>query len=508
MRTIILSLTRRFPWLAIIGALCLVAFGLTAKEAPKLNVTDRDIDRSVRGASYSSVIKRVAPSVVTIQSTRTISSRWQNPWAPFFNDPFFRQFFGDRLGRDGGRSRKFTEQILGSGVIVTEDGYILTNNHVVDGADSDGVKVALSDRKTKYDAKVVGRDPRTDVAVLKIDAKHLPAITIADSDKVEVGDVVLAIGNPFNVGQSVSMGIVSAVGRGVGIIQGGYEDFIQTDAAINPGNSGGALIDAEGRLIGINQSIVTGGAGANAGVGFAVPVNIAKTVLERISTGGKMLRGYLGIIPQDLDRGLAREFHVPDETGALVGDVMPGTPAEKAGIKRGAVITEVNGKTITDKRHLQLTIAQMEPGSKVTITLLRDGKEKTLTATLGELPEDATAKNDSSIGERGSDDTDPLDGVEVGDLDNETRRQMDAPREIHGAVVSRVDPDSAAYDAGLRENDVIVEINRQPVRDADEAVRLCRKGRGEAMLLRVWSNGGGGGVSGSHYLTVEPKKKK
>ena len=330
---------------AAVAALALtVAMTAAANDAPKVKVSDHDVDRAGRGASYAPVIKRVTPSVVTIQSTRTITMR-QNP---FFDEDMLRRFFGDQSGPDRRRSRKQTAESLGSGVIVSADGYILTNNHVVEGADADGVKVALSDGKTKYDAKVVGKDPNTDVAVLKIEAKNLPAITLADSDKLEVGDVVLAIGNPFNVGQSVTMGIVSGLSRGgFGITD--YEDFIQTDAAINPGNSGGALVDVEGRLVGINQSIVSR-TGGNAGVGFAIPINQARRTMDRIATDGKITRGYLGVNPQPVTPDLAREFNLPDDSGASVGGVQPNTPADAAGIREGDVIIELDGKKVSRSR--------------------------------------------------------------------------------------------------------------------------------------------------------------
>lgn len=499
-------LSWRAPLAALLCALTVAALAASAaaKEAspPKLNVSDQPIDRTARGASYASVIKRVTPSVVNIFSTRTVKTQ---PFLhQFFDDPRLRRFFGEDFDPREQRSQTRKMEGLGSGVIVSEDGYILTNNHVVEGADKDGVKVALADGKTKYDARVVGSDPRTDVAVLKIEAKKLTAITLADSDKLEVGDVVLAVGNPFGVGQSVSMGIISALGRG-GFGITAYEDFIQTDAAINPGNSGGALVDTDGRLIGINQSIVSG-SGANAGVGFAIPVNQARTALERIATDGRIARGYLGILPQDLDRGLARLFDVPDQNGALVGDVMPNTPAEKAGLKYGDVIVEVNGKKINDGRHLQLTISQLAPGVKVTVKALRDGKEKTFTVTLAELPEEGVSKDNLGPRNRGELDTDALEGVEVTDLDNRTRREMGIPRNVQGVLVTKVDPDSNAAAARLREGDIITEINRQPVQNADEAVRLTRKAEGDEIYLRVWRNDGG--LSGSRYLSVETSKKK
>jgi serine protease Do len=475
-----------------------------AKDAPQVKLSDRDVDRSAPGVSYAAVIKKVTPSVVTIQSTRTV--RYQQNWHPFFDDELFRRFFPDMQPRqDRPRERRQVLQGLGSGVIVSEDGYILTNNHVVEGADDDGVKVALADGKTKYDAKVVGKDSRTDVAVLKIEAKNLPAISIANSDKLEVGDVVLAIGNPFNVGQSVTMGIVSGVGRGTGILgEGGYEDFIQTDAAINPGNSGGALVDAEGRLVGINQSIFSR-SGGNNGIGFAIPINLARSVMDRLTTDGKFTRGFLGVLPQEVDDNLAKAFKLPNSEGALIAEVSTNTPAEKAGLKTGDVIIAVDGKKITDPRQLRLTVSQIPPNTKVNVKAIRDGKEKNFNVTLGVLPGDQVS---SSSGEDSGSEAkvEQLEGVGVSDLDSRTRQQLGIPPHIVGALVTEVDPDSKAAEAGLREGDVIVEINRQSVTSADEAVELSEKAKGDRVLLLVYSNQNGRGLT--RYLSVEATKKK
>src|SRR6266446_1520497 len=301
--------------------------------------------------SFAPVVKRVAPSVVNVFTTKTV--RNQSPeMMPFFDDPFFRRFFGEPFGGEQPRRqpRKFKERSLGSGVVVSKDGYILTNNHVVDGADE--VKVSLAKDKKEYTAKIAGRDPKTDIAVLKIDARDLPFVTFADSDKIEVGDVVLALGNPFGIGQTVTMGIVSAVGRG-GMHIEDYEDFIQTDAAINPGNSGGPLVDAEGRLIGINTAILSR-SGGNQGVGFAVPVNLARNVMEQI-----------------IEKGAAAE----------------------AGLKSGDVIVELNGTSVKDSRNLKLMVGRLTPGDKATVKVLREGKEKTFTLTLKELPDHKRVTN-------------------------------------------------------------------------------------------------------------------
>jgi serine protease Do len=498
-------ITRRAGLVGVLGLACLAALIATAKEAPKLSVSDREVNRSVAGASYANVIKRVTPSVVTIESTRTIQVRQFRH--PFMDDPAFRKFFGPEFDSEEEGSRKMRQESLGSGVIVTEDGYILTNNHVVEGADEDGVKIAMPDGKTKYDAKVMGRDPRTDIAVLKVEtAKKLPALTLADSDKLEVGDVVLAVGNPFGIGQSVSSGIISALSRGFGILgREGYEDFIQTDASINKGNSGGALVDFEGRLIGINQSIASP-SGGNAGVGFAIPINLARSVMERLVADGKIVRGYLGVNLQAITPELAEAFKLPDTAGALVGGVQPSTPAAKSGMQEGDVIIAFNGKKVTDWAHLRIMVAQTPPKTAVTFKALRDGKEKSFSVTLAELPEDLAArKEDASGNPADASSTSSLDGVEVADLGAQARRRYDIPTQVRGALVTKVDEDSKAAEAGLRAGDVVVEINRQPVRNADDAVELTRVAKGKNILLRVYNQSGG--LGGTRYLTVETDKK-
>jgi len=382
---------------------------------------------------------------------------------------------------------------MGSGVVVTKDGYLLTNNHVVDNADE--VKVALQDGR-EFTAKVVGRDPKSDVAVIKIDAKDLPAVSMADSDKVEVGDIVLAVGNPFGIGQTVTTGIVSATGRG-GAIGLDYEDFIQTDAAINPGNSGGALVDGEGRLIGINTAILSR-SGGNQGIGFAIPVNLARDVMESLVKDGHVTRGYLGVMIQDLTPALAKEFKLKDSNGALVGDVTPRSPAEKAGLKNGDIIIEFNGKKVTDSRHLKLEVARVKPGESVPLKVLRDGSTKTLNVAVKEMPgSESVAKGDRP---NNPDDNGTLNGVTVGDLDARARQEYDLPANVRGVVVTEVQPDSAAAEAGLKPGDVIQEINRQPVRSAEEAVRMTEKTDSKRTLLRVWRNGG------SRYVVVDESK--
>jgi serine protease Do len=364
---------------------------------------------------------------------------------------------------------------------------------VVEGADE--VKVSLSKGNKEWTAKVVGRDPRTDVAVLKIDEQNLPFVTFADSDKIEVGDVALAIGNPFGVGQTVTMGIVSAIGRGgMGIED--YEDFIQTDAAINPGNSGGALVDTEGRLIGINTAILSR-TGGNQGVGFAVPVNLARSVMEQLISHGKVERGLLGVFLQTLTPELAKEFHAPDTGGALVSEVMPGSAAEKAGLQQGDVIVALDGKPVSDSRNLKLAIGRLGPGKKVNLKVLRDGKEKNFAVT---LKEDAGQERASANEPNAENSDEILQGVGVTDLTPDVRQQLRIPESVKGAVITEVDPNSAAADKDIKPGDVIQEINRKPIRNAEDAIKATRNVKDKKALVLLWSQGH------SRFVTVDESK--
>lgn len=466
----------------------------TTRKPVVVTVNDAPLKREAAGASFAPVVKKAAPSVVNIFTTKRVQAPAGMELRPFFDDPIFRRFFGVPFG-DGQtfRPRPQMERSLGSGVIVSPDGYILTNNHVVDGADE--IKVMLEKDRKEYTAKVVGRDPKSDIAVLKIEATGLPAITFGDSDKVEVGDVVLAIGNPFGVGQTVTSGIVSATRRGgMGIED--YEDFIQTDASINPGNSGGALVDAEGRLIGINTAILSR-TGGNHGVGFAVPSNQARSIMDSLIKDGKVVRGFLGVAIQDLTADLAKEFNLKDAKGALVGEVTENSPAEAAGIKSGDVIIEFNGKPVADSRQLKLAVGSTPPGSKVDVRLLRDGKEKTVKVTLKQLDDKQVAAGKS----RNRPDTDEvLKGVAVSDLNPAMRRQFNLPPNLRGALITEVDPDSASALAGLQPGMVIQEINHQPVANAEDAVRLTTNATDKKTLVKVWFNGG------SRFIVVNEEK--
>ncbi|HUA66661.1 MAG TPA: Do family serine endopeptidase [Alphaproteobacteria bacterium] len=472
---------------------------LAKGQPPSMAVDTTPINRSTSGlTSFAPVVKRAAPSVVNIYSRRVLHYHEYNP---FMNNPFFQQFFGNPDG--GGHELTRHEQVLGSGVIISAEGYILTANHVI--ANADEIKIAITGNKNEYTARIIGSDPDTDVAVLKIEANNLPAITLGDSSQLEVGDIVLAIGNPFDISQpgqtpTVTMGIVSALGRSGLPLDGfnGYENFIQTDAAINPGNSGGALVDAEGRLVGINTAIETSGEG-NEGIGFAVPINLARHVAERLISGGKVTRGFLGIInPQDITPGLAQSFNLSSDNGALAGGVQPGSPADKAGIKSGDVITEFNNQPITSANDLLLAVADCAPGSKATLKYLRDGQEHTVNVTLAERPGE-TAQNDQQQNQ-----TDALDGVTVADLDSDTRSQLQIPDNVRGAIVTDVAADSHSADAGLQKADVIIAVDHHSVSDADQVVKLCNDAKGKYILLKVWRRQGE--IAGTSYISVDNTK--
>jgi serine protease Do len=427
---------------------------------------------------FAPIVKQVLPNVVNISSSKVVKTPNQAEGMP--NDPLFQQFFGRQFGRQFGPGgevpKQRREQSLGSGVIVSPEGYVLTNNHVVDGATD--VKVTLSDKR-EFKAQVVGTDPKTDVAVLKLEGSNFPAITLGDSSKVQVGDYALAIGDPFGVGQTVTMGIVSAKGRGnLGIED--YEDFIQTDAPINPGNSGGALINDRGELVGINTAILSHGSGGNEGIGFAIPVNLARDVMNQIMDHGKVTRGYLGIVIQPITPAMSKALGQSETRGVLVGDVSPKGPAQAAGLERGDIILDLNGKPINDNNELRNTIAMMQPGETVKLKIARNGSERELSVKLGELPgSKEEAQNDS-----GSASKDALQGVSVENLDADTAQQLGLSASTKGVVVTDIDPSSPKADSGLRKGDVIQEVNHQPVHNVAEFEQAMRKaGKQDALLL-------------------------
>lgn len=435
---------------------------------------------------FASVLKPVLPAVVNISTSKVVKNRPDN--SQFFNDPFFRQFFGNQSGPQM-QPRTQRERSLGSGVIVTSDGTILTNNHVIDG--STDIQVFLSDNR-QFAAKLIGTDPKTDVAVIKINATGLSALPIGDSSKMQVGDVVLAIGDPFGIGKTATMGIVSATGRG-GLGIENYEDFIQTDASINPGNSGGALINLHGSLIGINTAILSGEGGGNQGIGFAIPINLARNVMNQLVEHGKVTRGYLGVHIQDVTPALAKQFGLTQGGGVLIGDVSPNTPAAKAGLKSGDVVTEVNGQPVSAANQLQVQIAQMAPGSPIKMKIWRDGKAQDISVTLAELPEKADQAEPGETSEGA------LEGVDVQNLTPDLAQQLDLPASTKGVVVTQVEPSSAAAGAGLDRGMVIQEVNHKPIANISQYKQALAGLNNQSVLLLVNQQGV------TRYLVVESK---
>jgi serine protease Do len=423
---------------------------------------------------FAPVVKEVLPDVVNISSSKVV--RTPNQFSEGMpNDPFFQQFFGQGFGNRPEIPKERREQSLGSGVIVSPEGYVLTNNHVVEGATD--VKVTLSDKR-ELKAQIVGTDPKTDVAVLKLEGSNFPAITLGNSSKVQIGDYALAIGDPFGVGQTVTMGIVSAKGRGnLGIED--YEDFIQTDAPINPGNSGGALVNDRGELVGINTAILSHGSGGNEGIGFAIPINLAKSVMNQILDHGKVTRGYLGVVVQPITPAMAKALGQSEPKGVLVGDVSAKGPAQASGVERGDIILELNGNAINDSNELRNTISMMQPGEPVKLQIVRNGSTQNLTVKLGELPNSKEQAENSQEGAS----KDAFEGVSVDNLDANTAKQLGLPASTKGVVVTGIDPASPKADSGLREGDVIQEVNHLRVHNVGEFQEAMRKAGNSALLL-------------------------
>jgi serine protease Do len=477
-------------------------FGKTVRpKPPKLTVENGPISREVKLAtSFAPVVKKVAPAVVTITSAKVSEARIETRDPFGGRNPFFR-FFDPPRQPSQPEPESGEPSMVGSGVIISSDGFILTNNHVIEGADN--IEVTLNGQVSRVPAEVLGADPHTDIAVLKIESEApLPFVTLTDSDNLEVGDVVLGVGNPFGVGQTVTMGIVSAKGRsGFGKVDIG--DFIQTDAAINPGNSGGPLVDAEGRLVGINTMILSR-SGGNNGLGFAVPINMARGVMDQIVEFGDVRRGLLGILMQRMDETLAQQFGVEVDGGVLVGDVTPGGPADEAGIRAGDVIMAFDDEPVGALRDLKLKVAQTRPDTDVDIVVLRDGDRETIPVTIGEIPEKGyAAVTPGRVREQGQMGHDALDGVTVTDLTPAARSQLGAPRTLTGVLVTDVERRSAAYVAGLRSGYVIRSIEQQPVGSADEAVELSERITKRVVLLRVWSQ-----TTGSRFMPVDAAKDR
>lgn len=445
----------------------------------------------VGGQTFVEIAKAVKPAVVNIYATK--SGRSEGSHATPFDDPFFRKFFGDEFfKRFDQQPKERKERGLGSGVIVESNGLIITNNHVVGKADE--IRVTLSDKR-EFKAKLIGTDPKTDIAVVRIDATGLPTVAWADSDKLEVGEFVLAVGNPFGLTQTVTLGIVSALGRAAGIAE--YEDFIQTDAAINPGNSGGALVNVRGELAGINTAIFSQ-SGGNMGIGFAVPSNMAQSIMGQLVQSGKVVRGWLGVSIQELTPELASQFGVGDTKGVLVSDVMDDSPAKKAGFERADVIVEYDGKSMDSPTHLRNAVAQTPVGKKVALKIIRDKKPKTIELTIVEQPKSMAQAGEEDSGESATP-TGVLSDLEVRELNEELASRYGLKPTERGVIVVRVKSGSTAEELGVREGDIVVEVNRQAVTSVKTYERIAGKlPKDQSVLLLLKRQGR------TIYLTLRP----
>lgn len=456
-----------------IVAFCLVFFA----------VTQEKVSAASAPASFAELAKKVGPAVVNISTVKRVKGvegmgQFKQPFGredPF--EEFFKKFFGDQMPRE------FKQRSMGSGFFIDPDGDIITNNHVV--ASADKIEVRLSDNKT-YEAEIVGRDPKTDLALIRVKGKgSFPYLELGDSDSINVGDWVVAVGNPFGLENTVTAGIISAKQRNIGA--GPYDDFLQTDASINPGNSGGPLLNLEGEVIGINTAIVATGQG----IGFAIPANLAKNIVSQLKNKGKVVRGWLGVMIQKITPELMKSFSLKEERGALVADLTPNGPADKAGIKRGDVIIEFNGKQMGEWAELPQIVASTEVGKAVPVKVIREGKEKTVQVTIGELEEEGTPSESQETPKE-----DRL-GMTVEELSPELADRMDLKGE-QGIVIASVDAGGPAAEAGLRSGDLIKEIQREPVTTVETYRRLVRNLGTSGNVLFLIKRGGN-----TFYVTVE-----
>jgi Do/DeqQ family serine protease len=463
--------------------------------APAAATVSTPIAHAIAGGrdSYADVVDVVSPAVVTVHASgkaRMSQTQFEVP------DDFFGQFFGQRGNTPRQMPRQQRQNALGSGVVVTTDGYILTNNHVVDGADS--VSVDFTDGRT-LTAKIIGTDKPSDLAVLKVSGSDFKAVAFGNSDAVKVGDVVLAVGNPLNVGQTVTMGIISAKGRSTDVGDGSYEDFLQTDAPINHGNSGGALVNMKGELVGINSQILSNSDG-NIGIGFAIPANMARHVMTDLRTSGKVTRAQLGVTVQTVTPDLAESLGLKQTQGVIVSGVAEGSAADHAGLKRGDVITSLNGQPIRDMNSLRNRIADAGPGSTADLEIVRDGSEKHVSAKLEALDTKRLARNGGDEGQSDNDgaaDRTAL-GISVAPLTPELASRLRLPKDVRGIVVEDVDPNGRAADADIRPGDVIVEVNRQAVTSVEELRTAVHRSTDKPTLLLINRQGA------DMFRTVKP----
>lgn len=445
--------------------------------------------------SYADIVKAVAPAVVTIRTqgrVRVSPTQFEGN-----DEDLLRRFFGDRFGQGPGRQtpRSPRQRGLGSGVVVTGDGYILTNNHVIESADD--IQVEFAGGRTAK-ARLIGADKPSDLALLKVEQAGLATLPLGNSDAVQVGDVVLAIGNPLGVGQTVTMGIVSAKGRSTGTGDGSYEDFLQTDAPINHGNSGGALVSTRGELVGINSQILSPGDG-NIGIGFAIPANMARHVMDQLKADGRVRRSQLGVTVQPVTSDMAESLGLKDLGGAIVSSVSPNSAADRAGVKRGDVIKSFNGQPIHDFNALRNRVADATPGSSASVVVVRDGAEKTLNVKLDEAQVSREARERDSVA---SDDKAAL-GVAVSPLSPDVALRAGLGKDAQGVVVRAVNPDGRAADSGIQSGDIILEVNRQPVQSVEELRSAVRKAaeRPTLLLVRRAADGEGRDL----FVTVRPE---
>ena len=444
--------------------------------------------------SYADIVKNIAPAVVTI---RTEGKARVSPTQFDGDEDMMRRFFGERFGQGQGqapgRQMPRTPK-LGSGVVITADGYILTNNHVIDAADD--IQIEFIDGRTAK-AKLIGADKPSDLALLKVEQTGLATLALGNSDAVQVGDVVLAVGNPLGIGQTVTMGIISAKGRSTGNGDGSYEDFLQTDAPINHGNSGGALVSTRGELVGINSQIISPGDG-NIGIGFAIPANMARHVMDQLKTDGRVRRSQLGVTVQPVTSDMAESLGLNEVGGAIVSSVAENSAADRAGVKRGDVIRSFNGQPIHDFNALRNRVADAVPGSTVSVVVVREGAEKTLSVKLDEAQVSREAR------ERGADSADDRAtlGVAVSPISPDLAARAGLGKNGHGVIVQNVDPDGRAADAGIEAGDIILEVNRQPVQSVDELRAAVRKAAEKPTLLLVRRSADGEGHD--LFVTVRP----
>jgi len=491
--------------IAVAAALCGIAVGSTWRDTTAVHAAGAAPAAAAPAAapaapavpagvsSYASVVDQVTPSVVTV---RVAKKAQVAPTALPFSDPRFRDFFGRDFDSQerGGRMRVPRQEGLGSGVVINADGYILTNHHVVDGADK--VEVELADRRV-LTATVVGDDAPSDLAVLKVQATGLHALPLADSDKARVGDVVLAIGNPLGVGQTVTSGIISAKGRTTGNGDGSFQDFLQTDAPINHGNSGGALVNLQGELLGVPSQIMSP-SGGNIGLGFAIPSNMAKNVMGQLISSGHVRRAKLGVTVQPITADLASSLGLSDVRGALVNQVEPGSPAERAGLRQGDVITEVQGRRVTDGNELRNAISNTAPGTSVALKVVRDGRTSDLSARLEELKASNTDSEERDA--HGSSASPGRYGMQVAPLTPELARENEIPRSVKGVLVTDVDPDGVAADSDIRPNDVIEKVNGHATTTVAELKTAIEQTGGKPVLVLLHREGR------SLFLTLKPAR--